>query len=162
MTGRGGQRTVVTLRDIPRGPGALDDDVTVVVHLPPGSGPRADPADGPAQLGARSAPAYRLLLNLAFLWHVPGRTHAPVGNGRARRWRRSYDPSRYFVIDDDEAVRLTYPASVKRNRREFAARARDIIKRLEAASELQVIEADPGSRRPVGFLHFRLWVRACG
>ena len=38
-TGRGGLRRVVSVGDIPRGPGVLDDVVRMVVDLPPGSGP---------------------------------------------------------------------------------------------------------------------------
>ena len=38
-TGRGGLRRIVSVGDIPRGPGALDDVVRMIVDLPPGSGP---------------------------------------------------------------------------------------------------------------------------
>ena len=38
-TGRGGFRRIVSVGDIPRGPGALDDVVRMIVDLPPGSGP---------------------------------------------------------------------------------------------------------------------------
>ena len=38
-TGRGGLRRIVSVGDIPRGPGALDDMVRMIVDLPPGSGP---------------------------------------------------------------------------------------------------------------------------
>ena len=38
-TGRGDLRRIVSVGDIPRGPGALDDVVRMIVDLPPGSGP---------------------------------------------------------------------------------------------------------------------------
>lgn len=147
VTGRGGMRSVVTLRDIPRGPGALDDLITVIVDLPPGSGPGPILPESLRSWGIKSAPAYRLLLNLAFTWHEPGRTHAPVGKGRARQWKRSYDPSRYPLLGDAEAVGLAYPTSTTRDRRVLANRTRGIIKRLDAANELQVVEADPHNFR---------------
>ena len=43
------------------------------------------------QWGAESAPAYRALLGLSFLWHEPGRTHAPTKDGRWLR-RTGLDP----------------------------------------------------------------------
>ena len=38
-TGRGDLRRIVSVGDIPRGPGALEDVVRMIVDLPPGSGP---------------------------------------------------------------------------------------------------------------------------
>ena len=38
VTRRGGLRRVVSVTDIPRGPGKLDDVLTLTVHLPPGTG----------------------------------------------------------------------------------------------------------------------------
>ena len=47
-TGRGGLRRIVSVGDIPRGPGALDDVVRMIVDLPPGSGqgPKVSPTLG--------------------------------------------------------------------------------------------------------------------
>ena len=64
-TGRGGNRRVVSVGDIPRHPRALDDVVRVVVDLPPGSGPGPIVPPTLAAWGVRSAPAYNALLNLA-------------------------------------------------------------------------------------------------
>ena len=55
---------MVSVGGIPRGPGALDDVVRMVVDLPPGSGPMVTPTLG--AWGSRSAPAYNALLNLAY------------------------------------------------------------------------------------------------
>ena len=63
-TGRGQLRRVVSVGGIPRGPGALDDVVRMVVDLPPGLGPMVTPTLG--AWGSRSAPAYNALLNLAY------------------------------------------------------------------------------------------------
>ena len=77
-TGRGGLRRVVSVGDIPRGPDALDDVVRMVVDLPPGSGPGPLVTPTLGAWGAKSAPAYSALLNLAYRGGVvrPWR-HAP-------------------------------------------------------------------------------------
>ena len=71
----------------------LDMQIHVVLDIPP-------EVEGGVQLpvrldqwGAEHAPAYRALIGLSFLWHEPGRTHAPKGG----RWMRRtgldpYDP----------------------------------------------------------------------
>ena len=58
----------------------LDMPINVVLDIPP-------EVEGGVQLpvrldqwGAESAPAYRALIGLSFLWHEPGRTHAPKGD----------------------------------------------------------------------------------
>ena len=73
----GGLWLAVTVRNIPRGPRALNDDVTIEVYLPPTvrSGPPISP-DLP-RWGVESAPAYRLALNLPVHWWKPGTTYRP-------------------------------------------------------------------------------------
>ena len=51
------------------------------------------------QWGAESAPAYRALIGLSFLWHEPGRTHAPKGG----RWLRKTGLDPYDPLSDDDA-----------------------------------------------------------
>ena len=75
-TGRGELRRVVSVGGIPRGPGALDDVVRMVVDLPPGSGPGPMVTPTLGAWGARSAPAYHTLLNMAYRWFDPGVTQA--------------------------------------------------------------------------------------
>ena len=55
-TGRGQLRRVVNMGGIPRGPGALDDVVRMVVDLPPGSGTGPEVPETLGEWGARSAP----------------------------------------------------------------------------------------------------------
>ena len=78
------------------------------------------------QWGAESAPAYRALIGLSFLWHEPGRTHAPIKGGR-------YDP-----LEDAAAIALAYPSSTKANRRELARRAWSALENLEEYGELRI------------------------
>ena len=84
--------------------------------------------------GAESAPAYRALIGLSFLWHEPGRTHAP----KSGRWlrRTSLDP--YEPLTDDDAISLAYPSSITTNRRLLALRAWDALENLEEHGELQI------------------------
>ena len=87
------------------------------------------------QWGAESAPAYRALLGLSFLWHEPGRTHAPT---RGDRWLRRTGLEPYEPLSDENAIDLAYPSSKKTNRRELARRAWTAIERLEEYGELRI------------------------
>ena len=86
------------------------------------------------QWGAESAPAYRALIGLSFLWHEPGRTHAPVGG----RWIRKKSLDTYDPLTDDDVVALAYPSSVTANRRLLVRRAWDALENLEKHGELRV------------------------
>ena len=106
----------------------------VVLDIPPGVEGGVKLPKRLDQWGAESAPAYRALIGLSFLWHEPGRTHAPKGGKWLRR--TSIDP--YEPIDDDDAIDLTYPSSRKSNRHELARRAWAALEALEEYGELQI------------------------
>ena len=113
----------------------LNMPIHVVLDIPP-------EVEGGVQLpvhldqwGAEHAPAYRALLGLSFLWHEPGRTHAPTKDGRWLR-RTGLDP--YDPLTDDSAIDLAYPSSKKANRRELARRAWTALERLEEHGELRI------------------------
>ena len=135
-TGRGGLRRVVSVGDIPRGPGALDDVVRMVVDLPPGSGtgPEVSPTLG--EWGARSAPAYNALLNLAYRWFDPGVTRHPVNGGS--HWLQAQDPERYPELSDADVVAVTRPLSTRAARRNLAVEGWETLRELEAAGELRI------------------------
>ena len=112
----------------------LDMPIGIVLDIPP-------EVEGGVQLpkrldqwGAESAPAYRALIGLSFLWHEPGRTHAPLGG----RWLRKTGPDPYAPLDDDDVIALAYPSSVKTNRRELARRAWGAMENLEEHGELRI------------------------
>ena len=86
------------------------------------------------QWGAESAPAYRALIGLSFLWHEPGRTHAPKDG----RWLRKTGIDPYDPLDDDDAIALAYPSSMKTNRRELARRAWTALENLAEPGELRI------------------------
>ena len=113
----------------------LDMPVHVVLDIPP-------EVEGGVQLptrldqwGAESAPAYRALIGLSFLWHEPGRTHAPI---KGNRWirRTALDP--YDPLTDDDAIALAYPSSTKTNRSELGRRAWTALENLEEYGELRI------------------------
>ena len=79
------------------------------------------------QWGAESAPAYRALIGLSFLWHEPGRTHAPKGG----RWIRKTGLDPYDPITDEDAIALAFPSSKHSNQRLLARRAWDALENLE-------------------------------
>ena len=87
------------------------------------------------QWGAESAPAYRALLGLSFLWLEPGRTHAPTKSGR---WVAMTGLDPYDPITDEDAISLTFPSSKHSNRRLLVRRAWDALKNLEEHGELHI------------------------
>lgn len=113
----------------------LDMPIGVVLDIPP-------EVEGGVQLphrldkwGAESAPAYRALLGLSFLWHEPGRTHAPVKGGR---WVRKTGIEAYEPLTDDDAIALTFPSSRHSNKRLLVRRAWNALENLEDYGELRI------------------------
>ena len=139
QTQRSELRRVVSVGGIPRGPGALDESVRIIVDLPPGSGHGPQVSDNIRSWGVKSAPAYRLLINLAYQWHNPGVTTVPIGKGRARHWVQVNDSTRYPMISDAELVSLAYPSSAVKNRRVLLQRTKDVLELLEGANELRIV-----------------------
>ena len=112
----------------------LDMPIGVVLDIPP-------EVEGGVQLparldqwGAESAPAYRALIGLSFMWHEPGRTHAPKGG----RWLRKTGVNPYDPLDDDDVIALAYPSSVHANKRLLTLRAWGAIEKLEEYGELRI------------------------
>ena len=142
-TGRRGLRRVVSVGDIPRGPGALDDLVRIVVDLPPGSENGPQVSDNLGLWGLRHRREYRTLLNLPYWWHIPGLTVHPVGrraDGKGRHWQRATDPDRYPAMSDDELVDIVFPTSGRARVSNLVGEARQVLKNLERAGELRIIE----------------------
>ena len=134
-TGRGDLRRVVSVGGIPRGPGALDDVVRMIVDLPPGSGPGPKVSPKLGVWGAQSAPAYIAMLNLAYRWFNPGVTRLPVGG---RHWIQMQNPKRYPEMSDADVVSITRPLSARAARRKLAVEGWEVLRRLEAAGELRI------------------------
>ena len=112
----------------------LDMPIHVVLDIPP-------EVEGGVQLpirldqwGAESAPAYRALIGLSFLWHEPGRTHAPKGG----RWMRRTGLDPYDPITDEDAIALTFPSSRHSNRRLLVRRGWAALENLEEHGELHI------------------------
>ena len=140
-TGRGHLRQMVNISGIPRGPDALDDTVRVVVDLPADSARGPQLSDNLRYWGNWSAPAYRALINLAYLWYEPGVTIHPVGRKRAGKgqfWVQSQDPDRYPELSDQDLIDICYPVTETKNRRVLLQRSRGTIEKLEGAGELRI------------------------
>ena len=112
----------------------LDMPIHVVLDIPP-------EVEGGVQLpkrldqwGAESAPAYRALLGLSFLWHEPGRTHAPKGG----RWLRKRGLDPYDPLTDDDAIALAFPNSQNPDRSVLTRRAWGALEALESHGELRI------------------------
>ena len=140
QTKRNELRRVVSVGGIPRGPGALDESVRIIVDLPPGSGNGPQVSNNLRLWGVKSAPAYRLLINLAYQWHNPGVTIIPVGKGKARHWVQVGDPERYPMITDTDLVFLTFPTMSGMAERRKPGEAWGYVRQLEKAGELRVVD----------------------
>ena len=134
-TGRSGLRRVVSVGDIPHGPGALDDMVRMIVDLPPGSGPGPKVSPALGAWGVKSAPAYTALLNLAYRWFDPGVTRHPVPGGH---WLQVQDPKRYPALSDADVVAITRPLSARAARRNLVVEGWEVLRKLESAGELRI------------------------
>ena len=137
--GSGGLRRVVSMWDIPRTPEKMDDVVSIEVRLPPGSGKGPVITPNLNFYGLDNAPAYRALLNLAYVWHDPGRLRVPASK-RANTWTFVKDPARYPPMTDREIIALCYPTSNQRNRRVLAQRARKVLERLATNGEIRIVD----------------------
>lgn len=138
-TGKGGLWRVVNVSNIPRGPRALDDTVRLLVDLPPGAreGPVVSPNLG--RWGVRAAAPYRALIGLAFRWWHPGVTRFPVRGGQ--HWVQQEDPAAYGdPLTNDEAVALCFPTSTRAQRRNLALKSWAVLRQLEAAKELRIVD----------------------
>ena len=136
---RGGRRRVVSVTDIPRGPGALDDLITLTVNLPPGSeqGPIID-RQRLRQWGLRSAPIYRAQIGLAYHWYWPGVTRMPIRDGK--HWWQIQDPERYPLATPAMLRSLLFPTSTQRQRRNLEGKAREHLKRMIEAGDVRLIQ----------------------
>ena len=145
-TGEGGQRRLVIVRDIPP---ALDDTVTLEVHLPPGSGPGPIVSPRLREWGVKSATAYYALLNLAYTWFEPGRTRSPVLNQTTKKlyWAQVLkDHKRYPVLDDKRLMAITHPMTKNNQRRNVLVRSMATLERLHEAGEIQIVRKPSGLR----------------
>ena len=146
-TGKGDRRRVVNLTGLPHFPEATTAMVRVVVDLPPNSQAGPQVSDNLGTWGLHSAPAYRALLNLSYLWYEPGRTHYPLGTRYGRRWVPSYDPEKYEPMSNVELIGLCYPkAVVSRNRHRQLERSLEALQQLEAAGEVVIVPVGTSGR----------------
>ena len=144
-TGKGGDWVPVIVRNFPRGPGTLDDEVVIDVRLPPGIGPGPVVSPRLGFWGLDSAPAYRGLLNMAFMWFQPGKTRTPV-RGK-KHWIQSPDPTRYERVTDSLMIQTFYPTSSQKARRVLAKRAQEVLAKLERGGELRMVKDRHGHLR---------------
>ena len=131
----GGIRWPVTMTNFPQG---LDDAVRLVVDLPPGAQHGPQVSRRLHLYGPKKGRAYRALLNLAYLWHEPGRTLVP--SGRGWHWLRVTDARRYRTLSDAELVNLVFPTSARGARRNLVHGAGRVIKTLEHDNELRIVD----------------------
>ena len=99
---------------MPNSPTSLEDEVRIVVDLPPGSefGPQVP--DSLRLLATSNADMWRLLFHLCYHWHKPGVSVRPQGrraDGRGMFWGQSRNPNDYMPVDDDMLTAMTNPVS---------------------------------------------------
>ena len=147
----GGLWQAVTVRNIPRGAGALDDWVTIEIFLTP-TARRGPPVSSnlPAW-GMKSARAYRLLLNLPAHWWIEGKTYKPKGKGSA--WGMTHDADAYPVTTEKGLVRMAHPTSENTDSSKLWTRTRDTLEELAKAGEILPIK-----ERSDGLLILPPWI----
>ena len=149
-TRQGEMRRIVSISGIPRGPSQLDDWIRIIVDLPAGSGNGPQVSDNLRHWGVQSAAAYRALLNLAYQWFEPGRTHFPVGRGKRRFWAQVNDAKRYPALTDDELIALCFPTSQHSQHWRLKQKGLAVIRQLEKAGELRIVDGHILPPAPVG------------
>ena len=145
-TGKGGLWRVVDVLNIPRGPGALDDEVIIDVSLPPGSENGPQVSDNLALWGVKSDRAYRALLNFAYWWHDPGVTVRKLGqraDGQGGFFGQTRNPEHYPDMTDAQLVQLVFPTSSKKTHRHLVSDARKVLEELRKAGEIDIIKGKP-------------------
>ena len=134
---------MVSVTEHPVAPSELDGRVVFRNDLPPGSDAGPKVSSNLLGWGAKDAPAFRLLLNLAYYWYKPGHTIRPIGpraDGKGTFYYQSPDPSYYPLLSDNDLVAYAFPSSATNNRRVLLHRMREARKRLEAAGEIRIID----------------------
>lgn len=139
LMGKGGERQYVIVGNIPRGPGHLDDDVQLIVNLPPGSGQGPILSPRLHEWGARSAPAYFALLNLAYTWWDPGNTSHPATSEHSNWPQVVDDPERYPLLNRSRMVSITHPLSKNTKLRNTVAKSQATLQALADAGELRLV-----------------------
>ena len=108
------------------------------MDLPPGSGSGPVVSPNLARYGVQSAPLYRGLLNLAYLWFDPGRTRFPVRGGK--HWLQVEDPERYPTITNDLLIELFYPTSTNKQRKRLAFEGRKSLAQLVKNGDARIVK----------------------
>ena len=94
-------------------------------------------------MAAKDAELARLIINLAYRWHKPGRTVRPVGkraDGKGKMWLPSKNPADYEAISDSDLAHYVHPASARSQRRNLEAEARQAIDRGIEKGLIQSVE----------------------
>ena len=140
-TGQAGKARLVSVQNIPYTP---DAELVVVGYLPPSTkrGPQVSP--NLPMWGAKSARAYRLLLNLPVANWKPGRTFHPMDKRRGAPWGMTSDADAYPTFSDTDLVRMAYPSSADSNTRQLRKRAREALEDLAAAGEVVLLQTPDG------------------
>ena len=142
-TGTLGARQVVSVPEYPASPDDMAGPVIFQVWLPPGSERGPQVSSRLMTWGARDAAGFRLLLNLAYRWHNPGRTLRPAGpraDGRGDFWITSRNPNDYDKLTDDDLMAYAFPCTARKNKRNIRADTRNTLKRLVEAGEIGYAE----------------------
>ena len=146
MTGKRGLRRVVQVADLPPYPRRghkedLDNDLHLIVYLPPGAegGPVVSP--NLALWGVKSGAAYRALIGLAYRWWDPGVTRRIAREGKRRFWYQSDNPAHYGNrMTDAEKVALCFPTSTNKQRRHLVFDADRVLGWLATAGETREVD----------------------
>ena len=146
------RRRVVSVPEYPDGPSEMDGPIIFRIDLPSSS--QAGPTVSANLLawGARDVVAFRLLLNLAYRWHMVGKSFRPLGrraDGKGKFWGPSADPSHFDQLTEDDWITYAFPDSGTKQRKVLAHRMRKAREVLVKAGEDRYVEGRfmPGWKR---------------
>ena len=147
-TQTGGARRMVVPVDVPRD-GRMKDLVRFAVFMPPGAsrGPLIDRSNL-LRAGAKSAPAWRLVLNLAASWDRVGILRRPFRRGA--HWQQVRKWERYKVVSDSVLAAMAFPLhsaplsrSTERSRKQ---RAKSALEYLVSIKYAEILPAYSGRK----------------
>lgn len=142
-TGLWGRHRVVDFLTLPtwtRRPS--EEEIRIRVHLPPGSRQGPQVSDNLRRYSVESAPCWRALLMLPFMWDDPGRTLVPAGGPGP--WVRTRKKKKHPVLNNADLVRILFPVSENQAgvRRALLPRALEHLERLQRDGELYLDGSD--------------------
>lgn len=134
----GGARHSVVMTNRPLKP---NDEVRLVVDLPPGSDVGPQISENLRKYGPKNRRAYFALLNLPLWWHHPGRTLVPAKKGT--HWLQAKDHKKYPKPTSEQLTQMVFPLTERNDTDGLLKEARETMRFLASEGEILWIDDTP-------------------